>query len=239
MLIAVGLALAAGVVGWVAGSSSSGSTKTVTVASGTTTGTSAAIDPHVAAGGHIFVQFACAQCHGDQGRGGVYPAVPALTTVASSADVGPAPPDHQPWPRRVCQPNQAVHAGLGRGHLLHPGQRPHRVHPRRPAGGSHRRRRRPLRRARARPSRARCCTSATAASTATARTGSAESPTRSRRTRRSRRSPARTSATSSTPTEDHRRDPERQRDRKGADREHAALGRNHPARADCKRSSTT
>ena len=45
--------------------------------------TSATVDPHVAAGAHIFVQFACAQCHGDQGRGGVSPAVPALTTVGS------------------------------------------------------------------------------------------------------------------------------------------------------------
>ena len=42
----------------------------------------AAVDPHVAAGAHDFVQFACAQCHGDLGRGGVSPEVPALTGVA-------------------------------------------------------------------------------------------------------------------------------------------------------------
>ena len=42
----------------------------------------ATFDPHVAAGAHIFVQFACAQCHGEQGRGGVSPDVPALKTVA-------------------------------------------------------------------------------------------------------------------------------------------------------------
>jgi mono/diheme cytochrome c family protein len=41
-----------------------------------------AVDPHVAAGAHDFVQFACAQCHGDQGRGGVSPDVPALTSAA-------------------------------------------------------------------------------------------------------------------------------------------------------------
>jgi mono/diheme cytochrome c family protein len=44
----------------------------------------APIDPHVAAGAHGFVQFACAQCHGEQGRGGVAPAVPALTSVAQT-----------------------------------------------------------------------------------------------------------------------------------------------------------
>jgi mono/diheme cytochrome c family protein len=42
----------------------------------------APVDPHVAAGAHDFVQFACDQCHGELGRGGVSPAVPALTSVA-------------------------------------------------------------------------------------------------------------------------------------------------------------
>jgi mono/diheme cytochrome c family protein len=42
----------------------------------------AAVDPHVAAGAQDFVQFACNQCHGFRGRGGVSPAVPALTSVA-------------------------------------------------------------------------------------------------------------------------------------------------------------
>jgi len=41
----------------------------------------AAVDPTIAAGAHTFVQFACVQCHGDRGRGGVSPDVPALTTV--------------------------------------------------------------------------------------------------------------------------------------------------------------
>ena len=36
----------------------------------------------MAAGAHDFVGFACSQCHGDQGRGGVSPDVPALTSIA-------------------------------------------------------------------------------------------------------------------------------------------------------------
>src|SRR6476646_8016774 len=44
----------------------------------------AAVGPHVAAGAQDFNQFACAECHGMQGRGGISPAVPALTTVAKS-----------------------------------------------------------------------------------------------------------------------------------------------------------
>ena len=39
------------------------------------------VSPQVAAGAHAFVQFACAQCHGPQGRGGVSPYVPALSAV--------------------------------------------------------------------------------------------------------------------------------------------------------------
>jgi mono/diheme cytochrome c family protein len=42
----------------------------------------APVDPRVAAGAHDFVQFACGQCHGERGRGGVSPDVPALTSVA-------------------------------------------------------------------------------------------------------------------------------------------------------------
>ena len=41
----------------------------------------------MAAGAHTFVQFACVQCHGFQGRGGVDPAVPALKTVGQSLTV--------------------------------------------------------------------------------------------------------------------------------------------------------
>jgi mono/diheme cytochrome c family protein len=56
-------------------------TKTVTV-TGTTTSGGKPVSPQVAAGAHDFVQFACAQCHGERGRGGVSADVPALSTVA-------------------------------------------------------------------------------------------------------------------------------------------------------------
>ena len=45
------------------------------------------MSPQVAAGAHTFEQFACAQCHGPQGSGGVDPAVPALKTVGQSLTV--------------------------------------------------------------------------------------------------------------------------------------------------------
>ena len=44
-------------------------------------------DPHVAMGAHLFVQFAGATCHGEQGKGGVSPDVPALKDVGSSLTV--------------------------------------------------------------------------------------------------------------------------------------------------------
>ncbi len=47
----------------------------------------ARIDPHVAAGAHDFVQFACAACHGSLGRGAVSPFVPALRGVGKSLTV--------------------------------------------------------------------------------------------------------------------------------------------------------
>jgi mono/diheme cytochrome c family protein len=45
------------------------------------------VSPQVAAGAHTFVQFACVQCHGPQGSGGVDPAVPALQTAGKSLTV--------------------------------------------------------------------------------------------------------------------------------------------------------
>jgi mono/diheme cytochrome c family protein len=56
-------------------------TQTVTVGQTTTTPAVTVTDPHVIAGGYSFVRFACAQCHGALGAGGVSPAVPALTTI--------------------------------------------------------------------------------------------------------------------------------------------------------------
>jgi len=76
------LLIPAGVVGWVIGHSGS---KTVAASTASTsTSATAAVDPAVASGGHLFVQFACAQCHGMQGRGGVSPYVPALTTAGKT-----------------------------------------------------------------------------------------------------------------------------------------------------------
>jgi mono/diheme cytochrome c family protein len=77
--VAIALAVAIGLVGFAAGHYTR-ATSTVTVA-GTTTTSSSTVDPHVAAGAHDFVQFACAQCHGDRGQGGVSPDVPALTRI--------------------------------------------------------------------------------------------------------------------------------------------------------------
>ena len=64
--------------------------RTVTVAGappGVQAATPAPVDPAVAAGAHTFVQFACAQCHGDRGRGGVSSDVPALSSVGRSLTV--------------------------------------------------------------------------------------------------------------------------------------------------------
>lgn len=80
-LIAAGIALvaAAGTVAWAAGHYSS-RTHTVTVA-GTATQAGVSVSPEIAAGAHVFVQFACAECHGPQGTGGVSPFVPGLSGV--------------------------------------------------------------------------------------------------------------------------------------------------------------
>jgi mono/diheme cytochrome c family protein len=42
------------------------------------------VSAKVAAGAHDFTRFACSQCHGFDGTGGVSPAVPSLTTLAPS-----------------------------------------------------------------------------------------------------------------------------------------------------------
>jgi cbb3-type cytochrome c oxidase subunit III len=81
--VAVLLAVVAGVVGWGAGHYTN---RVKTVGTLTTTG-SASVDPKVAAGAHAFVQFACAQCHGVGGKGGVSPDVPALTQVGQALTV--------------------------------------------------------------------------------------------------------------------------------------------------------
>ncbi|MGZ4481321.1 MAG: c-type cytochrome [Gaiellales bacterium] len=67
------------------GGKQAGGSKTVTTVAAppSTTTPSQTVDPMVAAGAHAFEQFACAQCHGFRGKGGVSPDVPALTGVSS------------------------------------------------------------------------------------------------------------------------------------------------------------
>src|SRR5579871_345434 len=79
MMISLALALGAGVVGFFLGRD----TKHAAPAVATTQPAAVAVDPQVASGAHLFVQFACAQCHGLQGQGGVSPVVPALRTVGA------------------------------------------------------------------------------------------------------------------------------------------------------------
>lgn len=86
---AVALAVAVGVVAYAAGHYGERTTTITTRVAGSTSSTPTAqnVSPQVAAGAHTFVQFACVQCHGPQGAGGVDPAVPALKTVGSSLTV--------------------------------------------------------------------------------------------------------------------------------------------------------
>jgi mono/diheme cytochrome c family protein len=85
----IALAIAVGAVAYAAGHYGEQTTTVTTRAAGQASGggSSAQVSPTVAAGAHTFVQFACAQCHGMQGRGGVDPAVPALNTVGKSLTV--------------------------------------------------------------------------------------------------------------------------------------------------------
>ncbi len=75
-----------GILSWAVGHGTA-KTTTVTVSGAASTPATTEVDPHVAAGAHDFVQFACAQCHGEQGRGGVSPDVPALTDAAKTLTV--------------------------------------------------------------------------------------------------------------------------------------------------------
>jgi cbb3-type cytochrome c oxidase subunit III len=75
------LVAVAALVGWAAGHYTN---RTTTVG---TTIASGPVDPKVAGGAHAFVQFACAQCHGLNGQGGVSPDVPSLTTAGKALTV--------------------------------------------------------------------------------------------------------------------------------------------------------
>src|SRR5947209_17918621 len=81
-VLGAGLALlvAVGLISWAAGHYTTRTT-TVTVAGAAQAQPGGVVSPQVAAGAHDFVQFACAQCHGENGRGGVSPFVPSLTRV--------------------------------------------------------------------------------------------------------------------------------------------------------------
>jgi mono/diheme cytochrome c family protein len=74
-------------------------TKTVTVVGTVPNGGATSVSDTVAAGAHDFTQFACAQCHGPQGRGGVSPDVPALRQVGKQLT--------------VAQLTQIINHGLG------------------------------------------------------------------------------------------------------------------------------
>jgi cbb3-type cytochrome c oxidase subunit III len=84
----IAVAIAVGVLAYAAGHYGE-RTKTVTTqaAGPSTTAVTSNVSPQVAAGAHTFVQFACVECHGPQGSGGVDPAVPTLTTVGQSLTV--------------------------------------------------------------------------------------------------------------------------------------------------------
>lgn len=82
-VIVVLLAIAgAGAIGVYIGRATDSSGSTAASSTATTT-----VDPTVAAGAHAFTAFACAQCHGLNGRGGVSPDVPALTDAAKTLSV--------------------------------------------------------------------------------------------------------------------------------------------------------
>jgi cbb3-type cytochrome c oxidase subunit III len=85
VLAVLAVVLAAGILGFFLGRGTKHST--AGTAATTTQQQVAQIDPVVAAGAHDFAQFACAQCHGEQGRGGVSPDVPTLTQVGRQLTV--------------------------------------------------------------------------------------------------------------------------------------------------------
>ena len=117
MLAALLFAVGLGAVGFYVGRTTKGSAKAPAPGLTQTETSVGTIDPHVAAGAHDFVQFACAQCHGAAAvRGGVSPDVPALTTAGKTLTATQLRSiiDHGLGESRT---RQAVHAGLGRGDL--------------------------------------------------------------------------------------------------------------------------
>lgn len=70
------IALVAIGVGWIIGNNTGGSSSNANL--------SAQVDPTIAYGGRLFVSFACAQCHGMQGKGGPDATVPKLQGIGST-----------------------------------------------------------------------------------------------------------------------------------------------------------
>jgi cbb3-type cytochrome c oxidase subunit III len=80
--------VAVAVTAWLGGRSSApAKTTTVVHTTGPAIQPAANVSNQVAAGAHDFVQFACAQCHGDGGAGGVSPDVPALNKLGTALTV--------------------------------------------------------------------------------------------------------------------------------------------------------
>ena len=93
MLVILTVAAVTGLIGWfvghemgIASSEAQGNAPPVT-STATSTTIAQPVSEQVAAGGHDFVQFACAQCHGEQGQGGISPDVPALTGAGQELTV--------------------------------------------------------------------------------------------------------------------------------------------------------
>lgn len=80
----IAVAVAVGVIAYAAGHYGERTTTVTTQATGPGAAASSPVGKvpeKVAAGAHTFVQFACVQCHGFRGQGGVDPDVPALKPV--------------------------------------------------------------------------------------------------------------------------------------------------------------
>jgi mono/diheme cytochrome c family protein len=86
--VGVAILVVVGVIAYAAGHYGE-QTKTVTIqgSSSSTPPSYPPVSPAVAAGAHTFVQFACVQCHGIGGHGGVDPAVPPLDAIKQSLTV--------------------------------------------------------------------------------------------------------------------------------------------------------
>jgi mono/diheme cytochrome c family protein len=81
LLVALAFVAAALLGGFFLGRATKSST--AVVVSTSTVPAAQKVDPRVAAGAHDFVNFACAQCHGLDGGGGVSPFVPALKNAST------------------------------------------------------------------------------------------------------------------------------------------------------------